>query len=133
MEHTLSKSFKAKASRLTLPILSVNSPRVARIRVRATGVGNVRSKTRKKACVWKGGFEATSLVNAGPGGGKGVAGREKEPSEESCSEGFDDELSTMERDNARVFGGSKLPVPVEVANEEVEENNRTDDTLGRYR
>lgn len=100
--------------------------------MRATGVGNVRSKTRKKACVWKGGFEATSLINAVPGGGKGVAGREKEPSEESCSEGFDDELSTMERDNARVFGG-RLPVPVEVANEEVVENNRTDDTLGRYR
>lgn len=52
---TLSRSFTARPSRFTLPTRSTRRARVARMRLRAVGVGKERSSARKKACVWKGG------------------------------------------------------------------------------
>ena len=52
---TLSKSFLVSPSLFTLLNRSMSKPRVAHVRLRATGVGKVRSSAAKNAWVWKGG------------------------------------------------------------------------------
>lgn len=83
-------------SLLTLPTRSTSSARVARMRLRAVGVGKVRSSAAKNAWVWNGGavyvagiggFDraggpeipvgglgggvSSTMLRAGPGGGGG--------------------------------------------------------------
>ena len=67
---TLSRSCVVNASLLTRPMRSMSSARVTRIRFRAMGVGNDRSRTEKNLWVLKGGLICT-------GGEAGVCGRDR--------------------------------------------------------
>ena len=53
---TLSRSLYVSPSRLTLPMRSTSKARVARMRLREEGVGNVFSSTLKNAWVSNGGL-----------------------------------------------------------------------------
>ena len=65
---TLSMSFTVRPSRFTLPTRSTRRARVARMRLRAVGVGKECSSARKKAWVWNGGAVYGGGARAGTGG-----------------------------------------------------------------